>query len=375
MKAGRVGLLALLVTACGPSRGDTGARPDSADGAPDDTQADSGESSVDQAFGVLSLNLHCLTNEGTDFDDNQARFAAIAQAVAAEDVQVIALQELCVSQEESAPALLEAALEGATGLAWELATTFAHTGWEGTDDEADEYVGLAVLGGLLESRDIELHVQEGLRRVGVQGRWDSGFAHLAFTSVHLDHQHAGARLGQARQSAVEALISASGAESLVLGDLNDVPGSDPVLAMEAMGFVDLGADLDDDRIDYVFAHRGAPLELVSIERIFTGERWPEVSDHPGMLARVRRAEAEPVALTTVTAEYPDDGWLALRGDQAPLGWDVGWPASQDERRWTTVFSELEGSFEYKWLRGDVDWQLGDNRQGQAAQVNESVVAF
>ena len=375
MKVGAAALLALLVAGCGPSRGDSGLAADSGDSPVDDTQADSGDPQPDQSFGLLSLNLHCLKTEGTDFASNQERFEAVAEAVVAEDIQVIALQELCVSDRESAPALLEASLEGATGLNWELTTAFAHTGWEGTDDESDEFVGLAVRGGLLDSRELVFHVQDGLRRVGVQGRWDTGFAQLAFTSVHLDHQHAEVRLGQSRQSAVEALVSASGAESLVLGDFNDTPSSVPVLAMATMGFEDLGAELDDDRIDYIFAHHGASIELLSFERIFIGERWPRISDHPGMLARVGESVARPVSLTTVTTEYDDEGWLALRGDQAPLGWELGWPASQDGRHWTAVFTELEGAFEYKWLRDDADWQEGENRQGQSGQVNESVVAF
>jgi len=345
---------------------------DSGDSEPED----SGDPPDEQGFAVLSLNLHCLETGGTEYSTNTDRFAAIAEAVVAEGVQVIALQELCETSQESASALLEQALEDASGLAWSLTTTFAHVGWEGTADEADEYVGLAVQGSFLQEREIEFHVQDGLRRVGVLGRWDAGFAHIAVSSLHLDHQHAAARLGQARQAAVEALVTASSAHSLVLGDFNATPGSPATLAMQAMGFEDLGADLNDDRIDYVWAHRGAPVALAGFERIFTGERWPEVSDHPGMLARLIPRQPVELSLTTVTTQHDAAGrYLAVRGDASPLSWDAGWPVSADGDRWTAVFTQLDAPFEYKWLLDDADWQTGDNLQGQPGQSNDQTVSF
>jgi len=369
--------LALALCACTPDPAlpDDSGPPDSEPpGETGDVEPDDSDPPAELA--LLSLNLHCLKTSGTDFGSNPERFAAIAEAVAADQVRAIALQELCVSQDEDAGALLVQALEDATGLAWELATAFAHSAWEGTEDEADEYVGLAVQGGLLEQREIVFHSQEGLRRVGIQGRWDAGFAQLAISSVHLDHQHDDARLGQARQAAVEALVSDAAPASVVMGDFNDTPGSEATAAMGAMGYADLGAALDDDRIDYVWVHRGAPVEALGFERVFTGERWPEVSDHPGMLARLVAAELEPVTLTTVRTQHGAAGhYLAVRGDASPLDWELGWPASQDGDQWTAVFSELDGSFEYKWLLDDQDWQSGENLQGRAGTLNEGEVSF
>ena len=135
-------------------------------------------------------------------------------------------------------------------------------------------------------------------------------------------------------------------------------------------------DTNDSRIDYILAHGGAPVAVESLERIFTGAAWPEVSDHPGMLARLRQVEPADHSLTTVTAEYDAAGqFLALRGDHAPLDWKLGWPASQDGSRWTVVRSEVDTSFEYKWLLDDSQWQLGSNLQGQAGQHNEATVEF
>ncbi len=373
----RLLLAGMLLASCRPGPFDSGlfdsvGPGDSGDSGVEDT----GPPDDERGFGLLSLNLHCLLTSGTGFADNRARFAAVAEVVAAERVRVIALQELCVSADESAPELLEQALEQATGSAWTLAASFAHTGWEGTADEADEYVGLAVQGGFIQSRELVFHVQDGLRRVGVEGLWDAGFAQLSISSVHLDHQHDQARLGQARQAAVEALVGPAGAASLVLGDFNDTPGSDPFVAMQAMGFDDWGAGLDDDRIDYVWAHRGVPLTVARFERIFTGAPWPEVSDHAGMLAVVEPADPQPVVMTTVSTEHAAHGrYLALRGDTAPLSWEQGWPASRDGDGWTAAFSELGSDFEYKWLLDDVDWQAGDNRQGQAGQANQGEVDF
>jgi hypothetical protein len=40
-----------------------------------------------------------------------------------------------------------------------------------------------------------------------------------------------------------------------------------------------------------------------------------------------------------------------------------------------VFTELSGSFEYKWLIDDADWQQGENLQGQSGQDNRASVSF
>ncbi len=337
---------------------------------------ETGDTAPSDPVGLLSLNLHCLKTSGTDFDDNPARFEAIAEVVQAEGIQAIALQELCERPDESASGMLLQALELHTGQSWSLAVAFAHTGWEGTEDEADEYVGLAVQGTIRDERELVYHVQEGLQRVAVAGTWASPLGDLTLVSVHLDHQHDSARLGQARQSAVEALLGPPGAASLVLGDFNAQPGSDSIASLLAMGFEDLGASLDDDRIDFVFAHRGAPVTSQGVRRVFTGADWPEVSDHPGMLAQLEPHEGEPVAITTLSTEYdPGTNFLAVRGSVAPLDWELGWPASRSGERWAAAFTEIEGSFEYKWLLDDSQWQLEDNLQGQAGQDNQGDASF
>ncbi len=368
--------LALLLAACSCQPSDSGAAFDSARETSEPT-LDSGESGQPtEGFGVLSLNLHCLKLDGTGFASNRERLGAVAHAVAEEGVRVIALQELCVSSDESAPALLEAALEDATGEPWSLVTAFAHTAWEGTADEAEEHVGLAVQGELGEPRELRFHAQEGLTRVGILGRWSGGGEPLAVASVHLDHQHADARDAQARQAAVEGLVSSAGVRSVVAGDFNAAPTSDAAEAMVAMGYRDLGAGLDDDRIDYIWMHRGADLGSEGCDRIFTGARYPAVSDHPGMLAWLAPAEGEPVGLTTVRTEHAMEGsYLALRGDASPLDWEQGWPASRDGDRWTVVLSEIDEPFEYKWLLGDEQWQQGSNLQGQPGSVNEGSASF
>ncbi len=380
MRAGGVVTPVLLLAACTCQQG----------GPPDSAGADSplGDSAgetggiveetgePDGSFGLLSLNLHCLRLDGTRYASNAARFEAVAAAVAAEEIRVIALQELCISAEESAPAMLEQALEASTGQGWSVVTAFAHSAWEGTEDEAEEHVGLAVQGPLEQPRELVFHVQEGLRRVGVQGLWDPGDGPVAISSVHLDHQHEDARLAQARQSAIEALVTEAGASAVVAGDFNARPGEPAPEAMVSMGFEDAGAALDDDRIDFVWLHAGAALALEGCERIFTGEPYPEVSDHPGMLATVRPAAAPALSLTTIRTSYSsEERFLALRGDQEPLSWDRGWPASRAGEGWTAAFSELSGAFEYKWLLEDLAWQQGENLAGQAGEDNQGEVTF
>ena len=70
-----------------------------------------------------------------------------------------------------------------------------------------------------------------------------------------------------------------------------------------------------------------------------------------------------VPVTRITADY-DVGFgrfLALRGDQAPLDWNTGWPGfNTDNATWRWVLTELEGPFACKTLLDDATWQTGDN---------------
>ena len=144
----RAVVVALLLGCTSPPGDDSPAHPPGESGGEDTGPP------LSQAVGLLSINLHCLQLDGTDFSSNQERLQLLARAVQAEQVSVLALQELCVSAEQSAPDLLLAALQEETGQEWSLATAYAHLGWEGTEDEAEEYVGLAVRGPLSEPRGV-----------------------------------------------------------------------------------------------------------------------------------------------------------------------------------------------------------------------------
>ena len=91
----------------------------------------------------MALNLHRLKLEGTPFSGNPARMAAVADAVAAEGIAALALQEVCKNTREDAMALLVTELGRATGTEWTGKWIRSMTpGWE-TPDQAEE--GIAVL--------------------------------------------------------------------------------------------------------------------------------------------------------------------------------------------------------------------------------------
>ena len=74
----------------------------------------------------MALNLHCLKLDGTPFSTNTARMAAVADAVAAEGIAALALQEVCKNTREDAMALLSAELRRATGAEWTGGWTKVH---------------------------------------------------------------------------------------------------------------------------------------------------------------------------------------------------------------------------------------------------------
>jgi endonuclease/exonuclease/phosphatase family metal-dependent hydrolase len=360
---------------------DDGADDDAGD---DDTgDDDTGDDDTDEPwppYALLSLNLHCLLLDGTTFADNQTRLEAIAALAAAEDVRAIALQEVCTSASESAPEILSAALEVATGEPWSLELAFAHVAWQGTPDEADEYVGLMVRGTLAEPVSTSYHVQAPLTRVEQSGTLPPELGGFRLTSVHLEVTDPATRAAQARQSAARALVATDpGFETLIAGDCNDVAGSVTHGAFLAMGFQALSDGLDAGSIDHIFAHRGANLELLEARLVFDGSDGPVVSDHPGVLVRVGPAAGQPTAATRFAiAHDPGPGhYLALRGDAAPLSWQAGWPAVEATiGSWTAVFTELAaGPFEYKVLLDDQTWQTGDDELGEGQTDHTCTPAF
>jgi hypothetical protein len=202
---------------------------------------------------------------------------------------------------------------------------------------------------------------------------------LRLVSVHLDHEDTDVREAQARQSATAALSSHDSLGVLVAGDLNDREGGAAHGALLQMGFEDLTDPLDEDRIDHILAHRGAPVRADEAVLMFDGGAHPEVSDHPGVLVRLETVGVVEPAVTRITA-LADVGWghhLTVRGGTAPLSWDVGWPAyPAEDARWELVLTELpEGTFEYKVLVDDETWQGGDNEVGTTGEDNEVVPTF
>jgi endonuclease/exonuclease/phosphatase family metal-dependent hydrolase len=305
---------------------------------------------------VLSLNLHCLKLDGTPFATNEERFAAIAAEVDARGVDAVAAQEVCVGAEDARTLLVDA-LDAATGEAWSLHWVFAHVGWEGTPDQADE--GLAILsrrplGG---ARELAYASPGALRRVGVAATLAEG---AELVSVHFDYDDPAAREDEARQTAVAALVP--GLDAVVAGDWNARPGAPAHAAFGDAGFVDATADLDPDRIDHVFVHRGAAWAPSAAELVLPG-----VSDHPGVLVTLapRSAPAVEVTRLVATVDVGFGRWVALRGDTAPLSWERGsWAVPVAADRWEWVSTELDAPFAFKALRDDVDWELGPDRPAE-----------
>lgn len=341
-----------------------------------------------EAFSVLALNLHCLDTGGTIYATNADRFAAIAATARDASVDVILAQEVCEKPEERTREALSAALEGATGAAWSSASAFAHRAWEDTPAEADEHVAIFARGALTDPRETVHRPTGALRRVAlgatVEAPLDGAPARVRVMTVHLDHRDAVVRAAQAREVAtaatleatVEAVASADGVALPVVvgGDFNARAASEALASMAAAGFVDASHTEGSRRIDHVLVHRSAPLEPVAREVLFTGQE--AVSDHPGVLVRFAARAASPVRLTRIVASIPATTALTARGGVAPLDWEYGWPLLPSPDGQVFVTSEVPaGAFEYKLLRGDVDWQLGDNAIGQGQQSNAVTPAF
>ncbi|MBK7073469.1 MAG: endonuclease/exonuclease/phosphatase family protein [Myxococcales bacterium] len=254
--------------------------------------------------GVLSLNLHCLKNDGTAYATNAARFAAIAATIAAEQIDVLLAQELCVGAAGDARALLHAALASATGGAWASEVAATHRAWVGTPDEADEYVAVFTRGALAAPRGTVHRVQGSLRRVLLGATVTGvGATPLRVYTVHLDHEREDVRAAQGRDVASAALVEADvealaldaggGAVALpvvIAGDFNSTFTAAAPQALAGFGFVEASGSAATTRIDHVFAHRSAPLAATETRELFEGAA--AVSDHPGVMVRFRRRRAD-----------------------------------------------------------------------------------
>ncbi len=384
--------------ACAPSVAGMGA-PDAVGEPPGDaavvTTDGGGDAASPEQLGVLSLNLHCLKTEGTAFTTNAARFAAIAAAVSTEHIDVVLAQEVCVSATENAHTMLVAALANATGATWSSTVALAHRAWDGSADQADEYVAIFSRDALSAPRQTVHRAQGSLRRVMLGATVATRLTSPAGAAlpvrvytVHLDHEDAVVRAAQGREVASAAMVESDneqiaieagdGAVALPLlvgGDFNARLLGEAPQALVELGFVAASGSAQTTRIDHVFSHRSAPLAPALAVELFEGAA--AVSDHPGVLVRFVPAPPQPVRLTRVVASGTFPLPLSVRGDRAPLSWDRGWPAFPAAGAGVAVVtSEMPAAaFAYKFLRQDADWAIGGNVIGAGEADNVSTPSF
>ncbi|NOU29868.1 MAG: hypothetical protein HOO96_18340 [Polyangiaceae bacterium] len=343
---------------------------------------------------VLTLNLHCLKTEGTVFATNQDRFAAIASAVATEDVDVVLAQEVCSMPGADARTMLTDALGKATGTSWSSVAAFAHRAWEGTPDAADESVAIFSRGALSSPHETVHRVQGPLRRVTLgatvatrMSTPERASLSVRVYTVHLDYSTPVARGLQAREAAGAAVFEADaervaldlggGAVALpvlVAGDFNATSADPAPQALRDFGFAETSGSASTQRIDHVFVHRSAPFTREASKVLFEGAA--AVSDHPGVLVRYVASTPVPVKLTRIVARGTFPAPLSVRGNRAPLSWDQGWPGFPSSAGVALVTSELPaGPFAYKFLRQDTDWALGADVGGSGEADNAASPAF
>ncbi len=346
----------------------------------DDGDDDDDDTGLWSPYSLMSLNLHCLITGGTGFDTNEDRFDEIARAASVEEVAVIAVQEACVSDTESAVTLLEAALEAETGEDWSAHWAEAHVAWQGTPDEALEGLAVFVRGEGSDPAALTYQAQTGLVRVGVAVTLPEHLGSVRVHSVHLSVLDEDIRHRQAREAASSALAEVDpGLGIVIAGDLNARAGTPAHDAFGALGFDDLSADLAADRIDHAFAHGGAALQATEARLIFDDTDYAVVSDHPGVVVRLEPSPPVAVSITRigVNTDVGAGHYVTVRGDVEPLSWDLGWPAfNRGNGRWDLVLPGLsQGSFGFKALIDDVTWQQGDDVVGTAGADHEITPVF
>jgi endonuclease/exonuclease/phosphatase family metal-dependent hydrolase len=364
-------VLASLPCACAPEKlpadtSETGDTSDTAETGDTEDTADTITLPDDwpDSWGLLALNLHCLKLGGTSFESNDARLAAIAREVASRDIVALALQEACKREGEDALGILEAHLESESDATWSSLWGYAHLAWEGTDDEADEGLGLMVRGNLSAEVSGSFYAQAGLQRVYLGATMPGG---IRLFTVHLDHQDEDARAAQARELATLALATSDpDLDVLVAGDFNDGSSSSAMWAMTGMGFLEDSAEQADPR-DHVLRHRAASLAFDRSTYLFDGVEGPRVSDHEGIAAWYRVGAGQPGCATRIRieAEIGAGRQVFLRGSDFPLDWYYGLPTwmGAGESLWVTTEIEEGQGFEFKALLDDTTWQAGPNEEG------------
>lgn len=326
---------------------------------------------------LLSLNLHCLRLDGTVYATNTDRFAAIASLVANRDISAIALQEACQRPGENALDELRAAVEKATSTSWSSTWTFAHIAWEGTPNQADEGVALLVKGSLSNPKELVHAVQGSLRRVATSAMLPTEWANLRLTSIHFEVFEESARTMQAREVAVASLVDTDpGFGAIVAGDFNDIEGSATHGAFPALGYLAANGGLDPAGIDHVMIHRATKWRPVKSEKVFLG--MEAVSDHPGILVRFDASPGDIVIPTRISTQYSPavNQFLSLRGNIAPLTWELGFPLHRSQSGAQSFIStEMTGNFEFKLLLNDQTWQMGPNATGKGEMDHTVVPSF
>lgn len=367
--------LSLAGCAAGPTPGDT------SDSAPQ-TEDTVDTATVPDELVLVSLNLHCFKLEGTAYPSNDERLAAIAAYVRSQGVEAIAVQEAC-RRDNDGGALIEQ-LAAALGDGWGQAWVETHTAWAGEPDEAIEGIGLLYARGAPEEvESLEYAVQGALVRKTLAGtiRTTAGTP-LRLYTVHLDWDPATdvPRRAQARQTAMHALVTST-APVLIAGDYNAESSTTTITDLLAAGFTRLteAADADGTDIDHVLAPTAAGFAVVEARRIFDGTDGPVVSDHHGILVRLRVGTPQ-AAVTTRLAATCNTGvghFLAVRGDTDPLSWELGWPAVNTAAdRWEVAFAGWSsGTVAYKWLTDDLTWETGDNHAVDAGATAEDGPGF
>ncbi len=188
-------------------------------------------------------------------------------------------------------------------------------------------------------------------------------------SIHFDVFDAAARAAQAQEASAAALADAEPLlDAIVAGDFNDVEGSPAWSAFPAMGYLSADEGLDLTGIDHVMIHRAAPLRPTSVAIVLTGAA--AVSDHPGVLVHFEPATGDAVTITRLPTATRIQGpvtFSRLRGDKAPSHVELRLPDAQRRAAndHALILTEMPGTFAFKLLRDDTDWQLGADLQGNA----------
>jgi endonuclease/exonuclease/phosphatase family metal-dependent hydrolase len=242
------------------------------------------------AITVATANLRCL------IDDWPARRPRLVAALAEANPDLIALQEVCSSDEQDNLTELLSALSTATGRTYHVARTTTHRAWD------TYHEGLAVISAtpIDAQRVLELPSNR-LPRAAVMIRTQTALGPLAFASTHLNAEVEEAPARGRQADAIRAALDgwAPGTLRLVAGDFNEGPNGPATGGMVGGGYADLWARAHPDdlgatfpahapetRIDYLFV-QPAPVVL-EVQRFLHAVDGVYPSDHLGIWARIER---------------------------------------------------------------------------------------